>query len=119
MHLKCITAVFVLDPVEIEEDEPLPLECIDLLERIIPTSSTQLTVKFLNVHKQTVADSGILVVALASDLCLKPENIFNMYKNVRSHLFACLQNDSIASFESESRDILTKITNVITVDRVN
>lgn len=108
----------MLDPAEIKEDEPLPLECIDLLETLIPENKSHLTLRFLNVVKQESSDSGILVIALAHDICFNAKNIFNVYKNVRGHLFACLQNDSLDSFQSESREISTKITNVITIDKV-
>ena len=110
--------MLVLDPAEIEEDEPLPLECMDLLETLIPDNKSHLTLRFLNVCKEADSDSGILVIALAHDICFNARNISNEYNNVRGHLFACLQNDLLDSFLSESREISTLITNVITIDKV-
>ena len=108
--------MLVLDPAEIEEEEPLPLECVALLETLIPANRSNLTLRFLNVCKQRSSDSGILVIALAYDICFNPNNIFNMYNNVRGELFACLQNDILDSLKSESRNISSKITNVITFE---
>ena len=108
--------VLVLDPAEIEEEEPLPLECIALLETLITANKSYLTLRFLNVCEQTSSDSGILVIALAYDICFNPNNIFNKYNNVRGQLFACLQNDILNSFNSESRNISRKIKNVITFE---
>ena len=110
--------VLVLDPAVIEENEPLPLESVDLLETLIPEDRSHLTLRFLNVNKQSGSDSAILVIALALDICFRPKNIFNEYTNIRGHLFASLQNDSIDLFESESENIVSKITNVITIDKV-
>ena len=113
-----MVAVLVLSPSNEEEDDPLPMNSINLLETILPSHINHVTLKFLNVHKTSRYDSGIICIALAYDMCFNAQNISNIYVNARGHLFACLQNDEMITFQSNHREIVSKFSNVIKVDKL-
>ena len=113
-----MVAVLVLSPSNEEEDDPLPMNSINLLETILPSHINHVTLKFLNVHKTSRNDSGIICIALACDVCFNAQNISSIYVNARGHLFACLQNDEMITFQSNHREIVSKFSNVIKVDKL-
>ena len=70
------------------------------------------------MHKTSRNDKGIICITLAFDMSFNAQNISSIYVNAIGHLFACLQNDEMITFQSNHREIVSKFSNVIKIDKM-